>query len=64
MMPMRCFTCGKPLADKFPAFEERTRSGEPTAKILSTLGVDRYCCIRMFLSQVNLYEEIKHYPRF
>lgn len=70
MIPQRCFTCGKPIGDKYEEFYIRTLpaekggKGEDTAKVLTELGLDRYCCRRMFLSHVNLVDEILPYPRF
>ncbi len=64
LVPMRCFTCGKPIADKFDAFKQALASGQDPAAALEGLEFDRYCCTRMFLSNVELFPEIKHYPRF
>lgn len=64
LIPVRCFTCGKPIAQDWEEFKLRTSKGEPAGKVLSDLGFDRYCCRRMFLSQVDLIDEIMPYPRF
>ena len=64
MIPVRCWSCGKPVADKWDEFVERTRAGENTGKVLDDLGIDRYCCRRMFLANVDLIDEVISYPRF
>jgi len=64
MVPVRCWSCGKPVADKWDEFAERTRAGEDAGKVLSELGIDRYCCRRMFLANVDLIDEVLNYPRF
>ncbi|HIH19662.1 TPA: DNA-directed RNA polymerase subunit N [Candidatus Micrarchaeota archaeon] len=64
MIPVRCFSCGKPVADSWEEFKKRTAAGEDAGKVLDGLGFDRYCCRRMFLSQVDLIDEILPYPRF
>lgn len=68
--PVRCFSCGKPLADKQEDFEERTKpstngsASQSAEQVLSDLGVDRYCCRRMVLGYANIIDEILPYPRF
>ncbi len=64
MIPIRCWTCGKPLADKYDDYKSSVEQGKPVADALDELGLDRYCCRRMFLGQADLTEEIKKYPRF
>ncbi len=70
MCPVRCFSCGKVVADKYYELKERIdklqgvhKEGD-VGKILDELGFDRYCCRRMLLSQEELVDEIIHYPRF
>ncbi|MBI3587658.1 DNA-directed RNA polymerase subunit N [Candidatus Micrarchaeota archaeon] len=64
IVPIRCFSCGKPIGDKYDEFRESTEAGRPVADVLTSLGMDRYCCRRMFVAQVDLTDEIKKYPRF
>ena len=64
MIPIRCFSCGKPLADKWDDYKNAIANGTTEAAALTQLGIERLCCRRMFLSQDELTEEIKKYPRF
>ena len=58
MMPVRCFTCGAVLADKWDDYAKRVNADkEDPAKVLDDLGVKRYCCRRMFISNVELIDE-------
>ena len=57
MIPVRCFTCGKVIADVWEEFKERIKTEEPK-KVLDELGIDRYCCRRMLLSHAELRDEI------
>jgi len=57
IIPIRCFTCGKLIGDKWEEFTLRIQNGENPAKILDDLGFTRICCRRMFLSHVNLLEQ-------
>ena len=64
LVPVRCFTCGKPVAEYWEEFKSKTASGEDAGKVLDSLGFQRYCCRRMFLSQADLMHEIKPYARY
>ncbi len=57
IIPVRCFTCGKVIADKWEEFKAGVAKGENPAEVLDRLGVKRYCCRRMFLSHVDLVED-------
>lgn len=63
MMPMRCFTCGKLIADLYEEFVKRVKEGEPIRKVLDDLKVKRYCCRRMFLTYVELTDEVLKFPK-
>jgi DNA-directed RNA polymerase subunit N len=61
--PIRCFTCGAPIAHKWEDYEAKIKAGVKAADALNELGVERYCCRRMFLSHVNVMDKIVKYPR-
>lgn len=63
IIPVRCFTCGAVIGDKWEAFVGAVKSGKDPGKALDELGVRRYCCRRMFISNVNLIEELVMYTR-
>lgn len=63
MFPVRCFTCGAPIGHLWDEYIARVKKGEPPGKVLDDLGVKRYCCRRMFLSHVEISDEILHFPR-
>ena len=58
IIPVRCFTCGKVVADKWEPFARRVSGGEPAGDVLDDLGVTKYCCRRMILSHVELIDEM------
>jgi DNA-directed RNA polymerase subunit N len=58
IVPVRCFTCGKLIGDKWEEFARRVRDGEVAAKVLDDLDITRYCCRRMLLSHVEIIDEI------
>tara|TARA_B100001765_G_C19385775_1_gene285561 strand:+ start:36 stop:278 length:243 start_codon:yes stop_codon:yes gene_type:complete len=60
-IPIRCFSCGGLVADKLEELESRTNNGEKAKEVLDDLGVERYCCRRMLLSNTNIIDEILRY---
>jgi DNA-directed RNA polymerase subunit N len=58
LVPIRCFTCGGLIADKFEDFQKGVKSGEDPAKILDSLEIKRYCCRRMFLTTLETIQQI------
>ena len=80
LIPMKCFTCGKPISDKWEAYIENVNLEKANNNnsnqneldieyidiskgkvnktiegiILDTMNIDRYCCRRMFLTNVHL----------
>lgn len=63
MIPIRCFTCGALIGDKWEEFKRRVEAGEHPAKVLDSMGIKRYCCRRMLLSHVELIDEILDYAK-
>ena len=58
LVPVRCFTCGNLVADKYEEYQNRVKSGEDPAKILDSLGIERYCCRRMLLTTVETIQQV------
>ncbi|HKZ93232.1 MAG TPA: DNA-directed RNA polymerase subunit N [Candidatus Bathyarchaeia archaeon] len=58
IIPVRCFSCGFLIGDKWEDFASRVTEGEAAGKVLDSLGVKRYCCRRMLLSHVEIIDEI------
>ena len=79
IIPIRCFTCGKPVAHLWDKYLEKLQiayntevpkneivkyaditADKKTAeeKIMNELGLKRYCCRRMLLSNVDICEKI------
>ncbi|HIE19197.1 TPA: DNA-directed RNA polymerase subunit N [Candidatus Bathyarchaeota archaeon] len=61
IIPVRCFTCGKLIGDKWEEFSKRVKNGESAGKVLDDLGVTRYCCRRMLLSHVEIIDELTRF---
>jgi len=58
IIPVRCFSCGRVIGDKWEPFSRRVVGGESPRDVLDDLGLARYCCRRMLLSHVEIIDEI------
>lgn len=58
IIPVRCYSCGKPIGALWDEYKKRVDAGEEAKKVLDDLGVTRYCCRRMLLGHTNLVEEV------
>ncbi len=63
IIPIRCFSCGKPIAHLWNQFKERTAKGEKPGKVLNDLDLERYCCRAMFLGQADLIDEVAKFKK-
>jgi DNA-directed RNA polymerase subunit N len=62
LIPIRCFTCGNVIADKYGEYSNRVKAGEDPAEVMDSLNIKRYCCRRMFVSTVEtIYQVIPYY---
>ncbi|HDP96179.1 MAG TPA: DNA-directed RNA polymerase subunit N [Euryarchaeota archaeon] len=61
IIPVRCFTCGKVIGGLYEEFLRRVQMGEKPMEVLDSLGLERYCCRRMFLTHVELIDDISPY---
>lgn len=61
MIPIRCFSCGKVIAEYYEKYLERVKAGESPEKVLDDLGIKRYCCRRMIFSHVDTIDELNKY---
>jgi DNA-directed RNA polymerase subunit N len=63
IIPVRCFTCGRPLGHLHSPFKRRVLAGEHPAQVLDSLGVKRYCCRRTLMAHVDWIDDILLYER-
>ena len=63
IIPIRCFSCGRPIAHLWEDFKKRTEAGEAAEKVLDELGLERYCCRAAFMGQVDLIQETSKFKK-
>ncbi len=61
IVPVRCFSCGKMLADDYEEFVKRVQKKEDPQKVLDSMHMTRYCCRRTMISHVETIDEIMKY---
>lgn len=49
VIPVRCFSCGKVIADKWEQYCKLLQEDYKEEDALDLLGIKRYCCRRMML---------------
>lgn len=49
LIPMRCFSCGKVVGNKWDRYLKLIRTNITSKAALDRLGLRRYCCRRMIL---------------
>lgn len=64
IIPVRCFSCGKPVAQDWDEYARRVSEGENPQNVLDDLKHTRYCCRRMFISHSELIDEIMQFKKF
>ena len=64
IIPIRCLSCGKPVAHLYEKYTDRISKGEERKKVMDELGLDRYCCRALFLGHVDLLEAAAQFKKF
>lgn len=65
MIPVRCMSCSKPLAQHKDEFTKRTADGkEEVAAVLDDLKVRRACCRAVFIGTVDTVDTVSRFKRF
>lgn len=62
-MPVRCFTCNKVIGQYEQKFQEMIKEGREMNEILNRFNLTRYCCRRMFLGYVDIYDKLLLFPK-
>jgi len=63
IIPIRCMSCGKPLAHLWEEYKKRVNSGEDAGKVLDEFGLDRYCCRGTLLGHADMLPDITKFKK-
>lgn len=58
MVPIRCFSCGTLIADRWDECRSLVDGGKTLEEALDIVKISRYCCRRMFISHVELVDDV------
>ncbi|KAH7820832.1 putative RNA polymerase N [Monocercomonoides exilis] len=61
IIPIRCFTCGKVVGNKWETYLEYLAQGMSESDALDKLELHRYCCRIMLLTHVDLIDKLLSY---
>ncbi|MFW5990597.1 MAG: DNA-directed RNA polymerase subunit N [Candidatus Nanoarchaeia archaeon] len=64
MIPIRCYSCGKPVAHLWEKYKEKVANNEDAKEALDELGLARFCCRQTFLSHVELVDIASKFKKF
>ncbi|MDD2444618.1 MAG: DNA-directed RNA polymerase subunit N [Candidatus Nanoarchaeia archaeon] len=64
IIPIRCFSCGKPIAHLYEKYKEMILEGKTPKQALDELGIERYCCRAQFLGHSEMLELVNKFKKF
>jgi len=63
IIPVRCFSCGKPVSAVWEEYKQRVEKGEEKTKVMKELGIERYCCKALFLGHAELIDTVATFKK-
>ncbi|MBT3940775.1 DNA-directed RNA polymerase subunit N [Candidatus Woesearchaeota archaeon] len=63
IIPVRCFSCGKPVAQLWETFSKRVKAGEAPKKVMDELGLKRFCCRALFMGNIDLMHTVARFKK-
>ena len=63
IIPIRCFSCGKPTAHLWEKYDEATSKGEHPKKVMDEIGLERFCCRGIFLSHLDKLDLVARFKK-
>ena len=64
IIPVRCFSCGKPIGHLWESYKKKIQSGEDPGQVLDELGAERYCCRAVLIGHADMLPEIAMFKKF
>ena len=62
IIPIRCVSCGKPVAHLWDSFTEKVKK-KKVERVLDELGLERQCCRALFLGHVDMIKTIAKFRK-
>jgi DNA-directed RNA polymerase subunit N (RpoN/RPB10) len=64
IIPIRCFSCGKPIAHLYNKYKELVEEGRSQKEALDGLEIKKYCCRAQILGQTDTLELVNKFKKF
>ena len=61
LIPVRCYSCNKVVGNKWETYQNMLQNGVEPGQALDKLGLKRYCCRRVLLTHVDLFDKLLKY---
>ena len=61
LIPVRCYTCGKVIGNKWERYKKMEKKEIPKKEIFNDLKITRYCCKRMLIAHVDTIDDVLKY---
>ena len=63
IIPIRCFSCGKPIGHLWEEYKQRTEKNEEKKKVMKDIGLERYCCKAIFMGHKDLIDTTSKFKK-
>jgi len=63
LIPVRCFSCGFVIGEYADSYKELVAKGKSPKESMDSLGIERYCCRRMFLASKEYIDDLNKYHK-
>ena len=61
IIPVRCFSCGKPVGSLWKKYQKFLEEGKTKKEALDSVGLKRFCCRGVLLSNVESIQIVGKY---
>ena len=61
IIPVRCYTCGKVIGNKWEPYQNMLKKDLPPGEALDKLNLKKYCCRRIILTHVDIIDSLLKY---
>ncbi|MEE9323782.1 MAG: DNA-directed RNA polymerase subunit N [Candidatus Aenigmarchaeota archaeon] len=63
IIPIRCMTCGKPVGHLWEKYNKGIEKGTDPKKVMDSLGIEKYCCRSLFLTHIDMIDNIGQFRK-
>jgi len=61
IIPIRCFSCGKPIGSKWEKYQKLLEEGKTKKEALDKVGLKRFCCRGAVMSHIESIDTVGQY---